>query len=69
MAFIFYPCCYVMNTFVSPATSYSPFEVVFLRKPPDITEFDFDPNIDGLSLEATEYMKLLTKQISFNDKG
>ena len=29
----------------------------FLRKPPDITEFDFDPNTDGLSLEATEYMK------------
>ena len=34
-----YPCCYAMNTFVSPTTGYSPFEVVFLRKPPDITEF------------------------------
>ena len=49
-----------MNTFVSPRTGYSPFEVYFLRKPPDITEFDFDPNTDGLSLEATEYMKLMT---------
>ena len=54
-----YPCCYAMNTFVSPTTVYSPFEVVFLGKPPDITEFNFDPNTDGLSLEATEYMKLM----------
>ena len=48
-----YPCCFAMNTIVSPTTGYSPFDLAFLRKPPDITEFDFDPNTDGLSLEAT----------------
>ena len=58
-----HPCCYAMNTFVSPTTGYSPFEMVFLRKPPDITGFAFDPNTDGLSLEATEYMKLMTDRL------
>ena len=28
--------CYAMNTFVSPITGFSPYELVFLKKPPDL---------------------------------
>ena len=35
--------CYAMNTFVSPSTGFGPYEVVFLRKPPDILNLYFEP--------------------------
>ena len=35
--------CYAMNTFVSPSTGFSPYELVFLRKPPDILNLYFQP--------------------------
>ena len=35
--------CYAMNTFVSPSTGFSPYELVFLRKPPDILNLYFEP--------------------------
>ena len=34
---------YAMNTFVSPSTGFSPYELVFLRKPPDILNLYFKP--------------------------
>ena len=35
--------CYAMNTFVSPVTGFSPYELVFLKKPPDILNLHFQP--------------------------
>ena len=35
--------CYAMNTFVSPSTGFSPYELVFLKKPPDILNLYFEP--------------------------
>ena len=32
-----------MNTFVSPTTGISPYELVFLKKPPDILNLHFQP--------------------------
>ena len=32
-----------MNTFVSPITGFSPYELVFLKKPPDILNLHFQP--------------------------
>ena len=37
------PTCWAMNTVVSNATGFSPYELVFLRKPPDITNLYFPP--------------------------
>ena len=35
--------CYAMNTFVSPTTGFSPYKLVFLKKPPDILNLHFQP--------------------------
>ena len=35
--------CYAMNTFVSPTTGFSPYELVFLKKPSDILNLHFQP--------------------------
>ena len=35
--------CYAINTFVSPVTGFSPYELVFLKKPPDILNLHFQP--------------------------
>ena len=35
--------CFAMNTFVSPTTGFSPYELVFLKKPPDILNLYFTP--------------------------
>ena len=36
-------CCFAMNTFVSTATGFSPYELVFLKKPPDVLNLYFAP--------------------------
>ena len=35
--------CYPMNTFVSPTTGFSSYELVFLKKPSDILNLHFQP--------------------------
>ena len=50
---------YVMNTFASEALSgFSPFQLVFLRDPPDLTSLSF-PKIDTIPVNYCEYYKLL----------
>ena len=39
------PVCYALNTFVSPSTGYSPYELMFLRKPPCNMLTDFTPSV------------------------
>ena len=50
---------YAMNTFVSEALSgLSPFQLVFLRDPPDLTSLSF-PKIDTIPVKYREYYNLL----------
>ena len=50
---------YAMNTFASEALSHlSPFQLVFLRDPPDLTSLSF-PKIDTIPVKYREYYNLL----------
>ena len=50
---------YAMNTFASEALSgFSPFQLVFLRDPPDLTSLSF-PKIDTIPVNYCEYYNLL----------
>ena len=50
---------YTMNTFASEALSgLSPFQLVFLRDPPDLTSLSF-PKIDTIPVKCREYYNLL----------
>ena len=50
---------YAMNTFTSEALSgLSPFQLVFLRDPPDLTRLSF-PKIDTIPVKHREYYNLL----------
>ena len=50
---------YAMNTFASEALSgFSPFQLVFLRDPPDLTSLSF-PKIDTIPVNYCEYNNLL----------
>ena len=50
---------YAMNTFASEAlSSFSPFQLVFLRDPLDLTSLSF-PNIDNIPVNYHEYYNLL----------
>ena len=35
--------CYPINTFVSPTTGFSPYDLVFLKKPSDILNLHYQP--------------------------
>ena len=50
---------YAMNTFASAALSgFSPFQLVFLRDPPNLTSLSF-PKIDTIPVNYREYHNLL----------
>ena len=49
---------YAMNTFASETLSFSPFQLVFLRDPPDLTSLSF-PKIDTIPVKHREYYNLL----------
>ena len=50
---------YAMNTFASEAlSSFSPFQLVFLRDPPDLTSLSF-PKFDTIAVNYHEYYNLL----------
>ena len=53
---------YAMNTFASEALSgFSPFQLVFLRDPPDLTSPSF-PKIDTIPVKHREYYNLLLER-------
>ena len=58
------PCIYAMNTFVSPNTGFSPYEMVFIRKPPSISELEKKIEYALASkVETPEYMKLMKAKL------
>ena len=57
---------YAMNTFASEALSgLSPFQLVFLRDPPDLTSLSF-PKIDTIPVKYREYYNLLLARLVGN---
>ena len=59
MAIIATMAAYTMNTFASEALGgFLPFQVVFLRDPPDLTSLSF-PKIDTIPVNYREYYNLL----------
>ena len=56
---------YAINTFASEALSgFSPFQLVFLRDPPDLTSLPF-PKIDTIPVKHREYYNLLLERAQF----
>ena len=54
---------YAMNTFASEAlSSLSPFQLVFLTDPPDLTNLSF-PKIDSIPVKHREYYNLLLARV------
>ena len=60
------PCTFAMNTFVSPVTGFSPYELMYIRKPPSLTEIEASlESISEVSADPGEYMKLMQKKANF----
>ena len=59
--------CYSINTFVN-YTGYCAYEMVFLKQPPSLLDFELDPIYDGLSLPAKEYLKLMENRFNLMKK-
>ena len=60
---------YAMNTFASEALSgLSPFQLVFLRDPPDLTSLSF-PKIDTIPVKHREYYNLLLARAQLVGNG
>ena len=56
---------YAMNTFASKALQgFSPFELVFARKPHDLTSVQFKP-LSKYAIPLREYVELLMKRAEF----
>ena len=55
--------CYSHNIMVSPTIGFSPYEMVFLKKPPSLSHLDLDP-FQGtpLTTEAREYLEILRQR-------
>ena len=62
------PACYALNTFVSPSTGFSPYELMFIWKPPCNTLTDFTPSVlEGYAL-SDQYMKVLKQKLDVISK-
>ena len=54
-------CCYAFNTFVSTSTGISPYKLVFVQDPADLTDIHFEVN-KGMTLPAQEYLAQLQER-------
>ena len=61
------PCCYALNTYASPSTGYSAFELVYIQKPADLTQIDYSP-LHHLSRSLDDYMKIKKKRFDVMKK-
>ena len=55
------PCCYALNTYVSPSTVYSAYDLVYLHKPADLTQIAYSP-LQHMSRSLDDYIKILRKR-------
>ena len=56
------PACFAMNTQESLVTKFSPYEVVYLQPPPDLFNFDFDPDKSGIKIETVRYLEHMKRK-------
>ena len=56
------PLCYAMNTQISLVTGFTPYEMIFHTKPPDLMKFDFNPDEDNISVTAQKYMQIMKQK-------
>ena len=61
------PCCYALNTYVSPSTGYSAYELVYLHKPADLTQSAYSP-LKHMSRSLDDYVTILRKRFDVKKK-
>ena len=54
--------CTAMNKQVSLVTKFSPYEVTYLRVPPDELDFNFDPDKKGIKAHVKRYIEVMKKR-------
>ena len=52
------PCCYAFNTYVTPSTGYSAYELVYLHTLANLTQIAYSP-LQHMSRSLDDYMKIL----------
>ena len=57
-----FPSVWAMNTQVSQVTNFTPFEMVYHMPPPDLFNFNFDPDRSGLKVTTKSYMTLMERR-------
>ncbi len=62
------PVCYALNTFISPSMGYSPYELMFIWKPPCNTLTDFTPTVLEGYASSDQYMKVLKQKLDVISK-
>ena len=53
---------YAMNTQISLVTGFTPYEMIFHTKPPDLMKFDFNPDENNLSVTTQKYMQSMKQK-------
>ena len=61
------PCCYALNTYLSPSTGYSSYELVYLHKAGDLTQIVYRP-LQHMSRSLDDYMTILRKRFDLMKK-
>ena len=54
--------CAAMNKHISLITKFSPYEIMYLRSPPDQLDFNFDPDKTGIKVDVMKYMDTMKKR-------
>ena len=54
--------CMAMNKQISLVTKFSPYEIMYLRSPPDELDFNFDPDKTGIKVDVIKYMEIMKKR-------
>ena len=58
------PACFAMNTQISAVTGYSPHEMLYMQKPLDLLQLNYDPDTKGITVSTKQYMEY--KQAKFD---
>ena len=61
------PCCFALNTYVSPSTGYSAYGLVYIHKPADLTQIEYSP-LQHLSRSVDDYMQIMKKRFDVMKK-
>ena len=57
-----------MNKQISLVTKFSPYEIMYLRPPPDEMDFNFEPDKTGINIDVRRYMEVMMKRRKQVDK-